>query len=471
MLNLNDISIKYKLVLMQVFTSAILLGLCIAVFVVTDIQGFKERSAESINAIAQVVSSNSLSAMLFLDNDAGNKILSELNVKPDIVNAAILDNKGNVFSSYTREGAVSYNFRLPAFGEEKYMFDGNYVFTCSEVKRGDEILGMVCLKAELSQLQEVRNQKFETGLWVFVFGLGLTLLIVIFVQRTISLPVIRLAGLMQRVKETGDYKSRAPVKGRDEVNRLSQVFNDMLQEIEKREAGVRERTAELETVNKELESFSYSVSHDLRAPVRAINGFIKVVEKKYQEQLGEEGKGLIKIVADEAIRMGRLIDDLLAFSRMRRKEIEKTEVDMTALAKEAVEESLKLAEKKYKAKITVNNLPPARCDGALIRQVWVNLIANALKFSSKKPDPVVEVGSYEEGGFHVYYVKDNGVGFDMKYYDKLFGVFQRLHSSEEFEGTGIGLAIVFRTISRHGGKVWAKAKVNDGATFYFSLPQ
>lgn len=470
MISINNISIKYKLILMQVFTAAILLGLCIAVFVITDIQSFKERKVEEMNAIAQVVSLNSLSAIKFLDNETANRILSDLNVKPDIVNAAIFDSEGNVFARYTKRGNTPNSFPAKILLEEKYEFAGNDLFIYNTIEQGKDILGVVFLQAELSQLQEVRNQKFKTGLLVFVFGLMLAFLMVFFVQRTISRPIINLAGLMQNVKDTGDYKSRSPVKGKDEINRLSLMFNDMLGQIERREIGIKERTAELETVNKELESFSYTVSHDLRAPVRAINGFIKVVEQKYKDQLGEEGKGLLKIVSDEAIRMGQLIDDLLAFSRMRRKEIEKSNVDMTVLAKEAVNESLKLNEEKYKAKIILNDLPPARCDGALIRQVWVNLVSNALKFSSKNPEPKVEIGSYPKDGFNVYYVKDNGVGFDMKYYDKLFGVFQRLHSSQEFEGTGIGLAIVKRTVSRHGGEVWAEAKVNDGAKFYFSLP-
>lgn len=227
----------------------------------------------------------------------------------------------------------------------------------------------------------------------------------------------------------------------------------------------------LETANKELESFSYTVSHDLRAPIRAIDGFTKVIEKKYSSQFDEEGKEFLKIVIKEAGRMGKLIDDLLAFSRLGRKEIEKSKVDMTTMAKEAMNEVLKSEGEKYKAKTIISALLPAHCDSALIRQVWINLISNALKYSQPKPEPVIEIDSYSEGDFIIYSVKDNGVGFDMKYYDKLFGVFQRLHGENEFSGTGIGLAIVSRIITRHYGKVWAEGKVNEGAIFYFSLPK
>lgn len=227
----------------------------------------------------------------------------------------------------------------------------------------------------------------------------------------------------------------------------------------------------LKASNNELESFSYSVSHDLRAPVRAIDGFTRILEKKYANLLDEEGKGYLNIVIGETKRMGKLIDDLLAFSRIGKKEIQKTTVDMNTVVKEIIAEVLNLAEQKYNARIIVHDLPPARCDSSLIQEVWLNLISNALKFSCPKPEPVVEIGSIADANSTSYYIKDNGVGFDMKYYEKLFGVFQRLHGSTEFAGTGIGLAIVHRIIISHHGKVWAEGKVNEGATFYFSLPK
>ncbi|MES2286255.1 MAG: PAS domain S-box protein [Bacteroidota bacterium] len=246
-------------------------------------------------------------------------------------------------------------------------------------------------------------------------------------------------------------------KGEEKIYRLNKELEQKVQE--------------LEISNKEMESFSYSVSHDLRAPVRAISGFAKMLEKKYVPKFDEEGKDLLNTIAGESARMGQLIDDLLTFSRLGKKEIQKTKVDMTALAKEVVDELLKLGEQKYKAKITVNILLPAYCDRVLIRQVLVNLISNSLKYSFPKPAPFIEIGSFSEENFLVYYVKDSGVGFDMKFYDKLFGVFQRLHDPEQFTGTGIGLSIVKRIIIRHGGRVWAEGKIDEGATFYFSLPK
>lgn len=242
-------------------------------------------------------------------------------------------------------------------------------------------------------------------------------------------------------------------------------------EIQRMNAELGKKVIELETANKELASFSYSVSHDLRAPVRAVNSFAKIVKEKYNQLFDEEGKRLLNIIIDQAVRMGHLIDDLLAFSQLGKKEIQKSIVDMTSLANEVVDEVLKLAEEKYQAKIMINDLSSANCDCALIRQVFMNLISNSLKFSNPKPEPLIEIGSYSETNLTVYFLKDNGVGFDMKYIDKLFGVFQRLHNDSDFKGTGIGLAIVQRIILHHGGKVWAEGTVNEGATFYFSLPK
>lgn len=226
---------------------------------------------------------------------------------------------------------------------------------------------------------------------------------------------------------------------------------------------------ELEISNKEMESFSYSVSHDLRAPIRSINGFSKIIEKNYASLFDKDGKEYLNIIIKESVRLAHLIDDLLSFSRLGKKELQKTMVDMEALAKEVADELFKSEENQLKVKINIKPLPACYCDDTLIRQVFVNLISNAIKFSSTQPEPSIEIGYTAEKDSTTYYVKDNGVGFDMKFYDKLFGVFERLHNPDEFPGTGIGLSIVKRIIVRHGGKVWAEGKVNGGATFYFSL--
>ncbi|MCI0602423.1 ATP-binding protein [bacterium] len=232
---------------------------------------------------------------------------------------------------------------------------------------------------------------------------------------------------------------------------------------------LKRKTLALESSNKELESFAYSVSHDLRAPLRAIDGFSRMLLKDSSSILSLEGKRFLDIVRANTQKMGQLIDDLLTLSRLGRLETRSDDIDMDQLVKEVLEE---LERDQYikKNEVTVHALPRIRGDSAMLRQILVNLIFNAVKFSRKSEPRIIEIGSRAEEDEIVYWVKDNGVGFDMKYADKLFGVFQRLHSIQEFEGTGVGLAIAHRIVQKHDGRIWAEAKVDEGATFYFALP-
>jgi len=229
------------------------------------------------------------------------------------------------------------------------------------------------------------------------------------------------------------------------------------------------RAEQIESINRDLESFAYSVSHDLRVPLRAIDGFSHLVLKRYGDKLDDEGRRLLNVVRDSVSRMGQMIDDILVFSRTGRLVMAESEVNMENLARAALEELAPNLTGRD-VKVEIGRLPPVHGDPAMLRQVWVNLLANAVKFTRPKPAAQIEVEGKIEGTECVYFVKDNGVGFDMQYADKLFGVFQRLHGIEEFEGTGIGLATAKRIITKHGGRVWAEGKVNEGATFYFALP-
>ena len=235
------------------------------------------------------------------------------------------------------------------------------------------------------------------------------------------------------------------------------------------EQRVVERTAQLQAANKELEAFSYSVSHDLRAPLRGVDSFSRMVLEDYGPKLDGEGRRLLNVVCGEARRMGQLIDDLLAFARMGRQEMKTTTFDIAAMAR-TVFGSLNTPTRERVKTFEVKPLPPAHGDRSMMQQVLVNLLANAVKFSAGQPAPAIEIGGSTVDGFNTYYVKDNGAGFDPRFTHKLFGVFQRLHSEDEFPGTGVGLALVQRIILRHGGKVWAEGNLNAGATFYFTLP-
>jgi PAS domain S-box-containing protein len=233
---------------------------------------------------------------------------------------------------------------------------------------------------------------------------------------------------------------------------------------------VAKRTQQLENANKELETFSYSVSHDLRAPLRAIDGFAGFLIEDYKDKLDEEGKRYLNIVKKNSVQMGQLIDDLLAFSRMSRVGMNYTEIDMKEMASEIFNE-LACMEKDREIELQILDIPQCKGDPALIKQVWVNLISNAIKYSRLTKKAMIKIGGEDNGKESKYFIKDNGVGFDMKYADKLFGVFQRLHKPADFEGTGVGLALIKRIINRHGGSVGAEAKLDEGATFYFTIPK
>jgi light-regulated signal transduction histidine kinase (bacteriophytochrome) len=231
----------------------------------------------------------------------------------------------------------------------------------------------------------------------------------------------------------------------------------------------QERTAQLDFTNRELEAFSYSVSHDLHTPLRALNGYASMLIEDYSELLDSEGKRMLNAIVDQSNKMGCLIDDLLSFSRINMNEIKISAIDMHSLAINVYDE-LTTDPEKEKIDFRISEIDSTYGDTSMLKQIWVNLISNAIKYTSKISNPVIEIGSTSDETETVYYIKDNGAGFDMEYYDKLFGVFKRLHSTRQFEGNGVGLAIVHRIVQRHQGRVWAESEINKGATFYFALP-
>lgn len=265
--------------------------------------------------------------------------------------------------------------------------------------------------------------------------------------------------------ELAESLARRAAVAIDNANLYEEAKN-LNQELEER---VQKRTEQLEIVNKELEAFSYSVSHDLRAPLRAIDGFSGFLFEDYSEKLDDEGRRLLKVIRSNSVQMGQLIDDLLEFSRMNRVKINFIKINMYDLVREVYEEVVQF-EKNREIEFKLADLAGAVGDYGLIKQVWRNLISNAVKYTRKEKISKIKIYSRPENNSMIYYIKDNGVGFDMKYTNKLFGVFQRMHKASEFEGTGVGLALVKRIILKHGGIVKAKSKINEGAVFYFTLP-
>jgi light-regulated signal transduction histidine kinase (bacteriophytochrome) len=305
----------------------------------------------------------------------------------------------------------------------------------------------------------------RTGhLYLTVGMLGMVIIVTLAVLLSVAAALAVLARRRAKEAEGANRKLASEIaermRAQDELDKLNA-------DLERR---VAERTQQLLDANKQLEAFSYSVAHDLKAPLRAISGFSRIVMEDYGAKLDGGAQRHLQSIVGGAQRMGRMIEDLLAFSRQGNKEMTPSDIDMGELARSVFEE-LKGAAPEHKIEWRLQPLRPARGDRAMIRQVWVNLLSNAMKFTQPRDKARIEVGCSQNGSDrNIYYVKDNGAGFNMEHSGRLFGVFQRLHSGQEFEGTGIGLAIVQRVVQRHGGRVWAEGKVNEGATFHFTLP-
>ena len=321
----------------------------------------------------------------------------------------------------------------------------------------------------LAALQELAQSSRRNQQWVMLLMAASLLLAWLVARSFLGKHVLdRLQAISHSLRQDdiGVGQPEVPVQGNDEIGDMARA----VEQFQLDRQHLAQRTVELEATNQELEAFSYSISHDLRTPLRAIDGYSHLLLQGYADKLDDEGKRLINVVRNNTQRMAQLIDDILEFSRNGRFAMMFSDIDMEAMAREVFEELQPVAGD-TRLQFDIEPLPFARGDSAMLRQVFINLLSNAIKFSRGKETPKITVGGSIEGNEAVYHVKDNGVGFDMRYDDKLFGVFQRLHGVEEFEGTGIGLAIVKRIIVRHGGRVWAEGRLGDGATFHFSLPR
>lgn len=308
---------------------------------------------------------------------------------------------------------------------------------------------------------------------IYLFTIIFTLLLVAFLSivfsQSITSPILELARVSLKLK-TADFSEQATATSTDEIGQLADAFNEMSEKLKKSYTEMEDRVKER---TKELEAFSYSVSHDLRSPLRAIDGFSKILVEEHGKDLSTEGKRLIDIIQANTHQMGELIDDLLDFSHFGRQEVKTRTVNMTELVKSAYDE-LKATVPDRHIEFIMGDLPKAQADPALLRHVWVNYLNNAIKFTRPRKEKArIEVGGKidKEKNEIVYFAKDNGAGFNMQYVNKLFGVFQRLHTAEEFEGSGVGLAIVSRIVTKHGGRAWGEGSVDQGATFYFTLPE
>lgn len=474
----KSMSIQKKLMRVITLVSGIVALITCLTLYLYEYYSFRERTQQNISTYAEIISRNSTAALAFESKADAEEILNALKAEPHIVLAGIYDSKGNLFCAYPSGSDVN---TLPAKPGKGYHFTDASLEGFQPIVEGTKQLGTLYIKSDLKAMYSRFGLYSLIVFLILSFSLVISYLLSIVLQKGISKPILALEEVAIAVSKRKDYSVRAVKLQDDEVGSLTDAFNLMLIQIQEQtktltefnqnlEEMVKDRTSELEAANKELGSFSYSVSHDLRAPIRSINGYMSIFLEDYGHLLDAEGKRLVDQVLKSGAKMGSLIDDLLAFSQLGRKELIKENTPMHELVQSAWDDLYK-EDKNRSIEFILKPLPDAFAEKSTIRQALVNLISNALKYSRNKSQTVIEIAGEEKNGETVYYVKDNGSGFDMKYYDKLFGVFHRLHTQEEFEGTGVGLAIVDRIIKKHGGRIWAESKVNEGATFYFSLPR
>ena len=474
----RDIPIQKKLMRIMFLISGVVLLVTCLTFFIYEFYAFRKTTEEKLSTIGKIIAANSTAALAFDDPDAAKEILTALRTEPHIVAASLYDRNGKLFAQYPLGLAANV---FPAKPETQgYHFANFNLEGFQPVVQDSRQLGTLYLKSDLGAMYDRFRLYGVIVVLIITVSFLLAYLLSKTLQKSISKPILALSETASRISDKGDYSLRAVKTGKDELGLLTDTFNHMLVRIQEQnlalnefsqnlEQKVIERTIELETVNKELEAFTYSVSHDLRSPLRIIHGYGSVLTDDYGAQMGEDGTRILSNIMLNAQRMGQLIDALLHLSRLGRKDLELYPVDMNSLVKSILNEQ-STVNNFIKSEIIIHDPEPAYCDSSLIKQVWINLLSNAVKYSANQDSPVIEVGSEKSKTEIIYYVKDNGVGFDMQYANKLFGVFQRLHKITEFEGTGIGLAIVQRIVTKHKGRVWAEAELNKGATFYFSLP-
>jgi signal transduction histidine kinase len=495
MFRLRDLSIRRRLTVVGTVASSTALLSAGGAFLAYDVMTFREAKARRLGTSAEILAYNAASALEFQDDVAGARTLRALAAEPHVMTAALYSRDGRVFARYRRQDATEEAPEaapgpLEASG---HRYAGGRLRVFRPVLLEGTAIGSVLIVADLQDLaQRVRDYAAMVAL-VAVAAFVVAWLASARLQAAISTPILRLAELARVVSRDKDYSVRAGEGGGGEVGVLVATFNEMLGEIQERdreltgarrdlEQRVEQRTAdlklaqallerraqELEAANSELESFSYSVSHDLRAPLRSIDGFSQALLEDYSSVLDEDGRRHLERVRRATQTMAVLIDDLLKLARVARAEMRRDEVDLSALASEVVA-GLRDGQPAREVEFLAKPGLASRGDSRLLRVVLENLLGNAWKFTSKQPRARIEFGDVRAGNGPAYFVRDDGAGFDMNYATKLFGAFQRLHSVTEFPGTGIGLATCARIIHRHGGSIWAESVPGQGATFFFTL--
>jgi signal transduction histidine kinase len=479
----NPSSISGKLTRTNVLVCGIALLLAYGFFLAFDLYSIRQNMIYSLDAEAAMIGENSVTALTFDDPQAAENTLAGLSQSPHVISAVITEPDGVMFAEYhTQNASANTNYAESDLnGHTGHWTRNGNLFVQHEIWFQGKSLGTVVLEAETSQLAQSARQFGVISAIILLLCFLAAIVATTSIRRLITDPLSNLAGTAQLVSREKNYSVRAeaPQSG-DELAFLVDSFNEMLDQIQQRdqaleesrtvlEQRVRERTAELSAAYKELEAFSYSVAHDLRGPLQQITNIAFLLQLRVAEAGNSEGANLVGKISDGSKRMSRLIDDLLNLSRATSTPLHRTSIDLSAMAQRIVDQ-LKIENPERHVEINFEKDAHIIADEGLMALALENLIRNAWKYTSKRENGRIDFAFRTEGPDTVFVVRDNGVGFDPQYVDRLFRPFQRLHSQSEFPGTGVGLATVQRIIARHGGRIWATGELDRGAEFTFTLP-
>jgi signal transduction histidine kinase len=474
-------SFQHKLGLVVLGTTLAALLVAMGAMVAYDLRLYHRNWVADLNTQAELLAQNSAAALAFNDERAAAENLALLRFRPEIRAGAIYDARGRRVASFPAHDAP-----FPELPEaDGVRVERGELEAFRRIVNNREILGSVYLRGEYKLYERLLGYLGIAAL-VALAALLVAWGVSRWLQRTLTRPLAAIGQAAREVSEKGNFSVRVDRPGEDEIGQLAQTFNRMLAQIESStrelrssneevlrlnaelEQRVAERTSQLEYTNRELEAFCYSVSHDLRAPLRSIDGFSQALIEDFPREVPEEAQRYLGRIRAATQRMAQLIEDLLNLSRVSRGELQRQDVDLAEIARQVAAE-LRQREPGRSVEVSIWDGLRANADPRLVRTALENLVGNAWKFTGKCEAPRIEIGALRDGGRATYFVRDNGAGFDMAYADKLFGAFQRLHSANEYAGTGIGLATVQRIVHRHGGRIWADALPGKGAVFFFTL--
>jgi signal transduction histidine kinase len=476
-------SIASQLTRMNLLVSAIALVLACASFLLYDTFSFRQNLIRSLRTEAQIIGSNSVSAIVFNDEESANNTLSALGNSPDVIAAVIHDPKGADFSAYQRgRGYMSFDTPPLANGEMEHTWlRGDRILLGSRILFQGKTVGTVYILAQTTEVQHRARRYVLIATAVLLLCLGTSLLLTSRFRSLVASPITELANVAQSITRDKDYSIR--VTHHEDVSELAVLirsFNEMLDRVQQRdrellaardelEQRVQERTLELQDANRELEAFSYSVAHDLKGPLDAIGSASYALKNMSGANFDPQMNQLLVMLPRAVKGMSTLIDDLLDLSRAKNAPLHREPINLSDLAR-AILDDLVSSNPDRTVEIVIQSRVYAVADKGLLRVALSNLLGNSWKYSSRKDLARIEFGTVPSAKGTLYFVRDNGAGFDPQLKDRLFQPFQRLHTQTEFGGTGIGLATVQRIIARHGGEIWAESETDHGATFYFTLP-